>query len=350
MDCSLQGSSVHRILQARILEWVAISFSKNIPGDVPDSGVEPGSPVLQADSLPSEPLGKNHLIMTVPQICFTWPVTCLSWITWSPSFVGDIQILTGNNTFWNSVFDPLFLYLSWLPSMYCLTVFSFSFKIVSSMGKSLCLCNYYLHYLGQNCYSVQFSSVTQSCPTLCDPMDWSMPASLSITNSWSLLKLTSIELVMPSNNLILCRLFSSCPQFFPTSGSFLMSQLFVSGDQSIGASISASVLPMNIQDWFPLGLTGLISLLSKGLSRVFSNTSSKASILRHSAFFMVPLSHPYMTTGKTIALTRQTFVREVMSLLFKMLSRFVIAFLPKSKRLLISWLQSRPQWFWSPRK
>ena len=102
--------------------------------------------------------------------------------------------------------------------------------------------------------------------------------------------------------------------------------LFTSGGQSIGAS--ASVLPVNIQGWFPFGLTGLISLLSKGLSRVFS--SSKASILQHSAFFIVHLSHPYMTTGKTIALTRRTFVGKVMSLLFNMLFRLIIAFLPRS--------------------
>ena len=86
-----------------------------------------------------------------------------------------------------------------------------------------------------------------------------------------------------------------------------MSQFFPSGGQGIGISASESVLLMNIQDCFPLGLTGLISFLSKGLSRVFSN-SSNASILQHSAFFIVQLSHPYMTSGKTIALTRQTFV------------------------------------------
>ena len=95
---------------------------------------------------------------------------------------------------------------------------------------------------------------------------------------------------------------------------------------------------MNIQDLFPLGLTGLISLQSKGLSRVFSNTT--ASILRHSAFFIVQLSHPYMTAGKTIALIRWTLVGKVMSLLLNMLSRLVIAFLPRSEHLLISWLQS----------
>ena len=98
-------------------------------------------------------------------------------------------------------------------------------------------------------------------------------ASLSITNSWSLLKLTSIELIMPSNHLILCRPLLSRLQSSPASGSFQISHLFASGGQSIGVSASASVFPMNIQDWFPLGLTGLISLKSKGLSRVFSNTT-----------------------------------------------------------------------------
>ena len=115
--------------------------------------------------------------------------------------------------------------------------------------------------------------------------------------------------------------FSSPLQSFPASGSFPMSQFFASGSQSIGASASAAVLPMNIQDWFPLGLTGLISLLFKGLSRDFSqHHSSKASILQCSAFLMVQLSHPYTMTVKTIALTRQTFVDKVTSLLFNMLS------------------------------
>ena len=98
-------------------------------------------------------------------------------------------------------------------------------------------------------------------------------ASLSFTISQSLLKLMSIESVMPSNHLILCRPFSSYFQSFPASGSFPMSRLFTSGGQSIGASAAAPVLPMNIQDWFSLGLLGLISLLSKRLSRVFSNTT-----------------------------------------------------------------------------
>ena len=137
--------------------------------------------------------------------------------------------------------------------------------------------------------------------------------------------------------------FSSRLQSFPASGSFSVSQFFASGGQSIGVSASASVLPMNNQDGFPLGLTGWIALQSKGLSRVFSNNSSKASILRCSAFFIVQLSHPYMTTGKTIALTRWTFVGQVMSLLFNMLSKLVIAFLPRRKCLLISWKKG-----WTP--
>ena len=125
--------------------------------------------------------------------------------------------------------------------------------------------------------------------------------------------------------------FSSCLQSFPASGSFPVNWLFTSGGQSNGVSASAWVLPMNIQCWFPLRLTGLISLLSKGLSTVFSY-SSKASIVQCSAVFMVQLSHPYMTTGKTIALTMD-LCRQVMSLLFNVLSRFVIAFLPRSKCL-----------------
>ena len=136
--------------------------------------------------------------------------------------------------------------------------------------------------------------------------------------------------------------FSSCTQSFPASRSFPVSQLFAWGGRSIGVSALASVLPVNTQDWSALGWTGWISLQSKGLSRVFSNTvhSSKASILQRSAFFIVQLSHPYMTTGKTIALTRQNFVGKVMPLLFNMLSRLVITFLPRSERLLISWVQS----------
>ena len=151
-----------------------------------------------------------------------------------------------------------------------------------------------------------------------------------------LLKFMSFESLVLSNYLILCHLLL----LFPPSGSFPMSWHYASGGQSIGSSASASVLPMNIQGLFPWGLTSLISLLSKGLASVLQHYNSKASILQHSVFFMVQLSYQYMTTGKTIALTIWTFVSKMMSLLFTMLSRFVTAFLPRSKNLLISWLQS----------
>ena len=114
-----------------------------------------------------------------------------------------------------------------------------------------------------------------------------------------------------------------------------------SGGQNIGVSALASVLPMNTQDWSPLEWTGWIFLQSKGLTSTFSNTTvQKASILQCSAFFTVQLSHLYITTGKTIAWTRQTFVGKVISLLLNRLSKLVITFLPRSKCLLISLLQS----------
>ena len=122
--------------------------------------------------------------------------------------------------------------------------------------------------------------------------------------------------------------FSSHLQSFPASGSFQVSQFFASGGPSTGVSASASVLPMNIQDWFPLGLTDLRAVQGT-LKSLLQHHSSKASVLQCSAFFIVQLSHPYMTTGKTIGLTRWIFVGKVMSLLFNMLSRLVITFLPK---------------------
>ena len=125
--------------------------------------------------------------------------------------------------------------------------------------------------------------------------------------------------------------FSSCLQPFSASGSFLMSWLFSSGGHSIGAS--ASVLLMNIQDWLPLGRTVWSPCSQRTLKSFLQHYSSKPSILRRSAFFKIQLTYPYMATGKTIALTRQTFVSKVTSLLFNMLSRLVIAFRPRSKYL-----------------
>ena len=134
-----------------------------------------------------------------------------------------------------------------------------------------------------------------------------MPGSVSLffTVSWSWLKLMSIELMMPSNHLILCGPLLLLLLIFPASRSFLMRWLFESGGQSIGAWASTSVLPMNIQCWFPLWWTDFlwISLQSKGLSRVFSNTVVQNHQFLCSAFIMVQLSHPYKTTGKTTALT-----------------------------------------------
>ena len=129
--------------------------------------------------------------------------------------------------------------------------------------------------LTQHC-KLTISSVQFSCSvvSLCNPMDYSTPGFSSIINSRSLLKLMSIELVMPSNHLILCCSLHCLPSIFPNFRVFPTSQFFASGGQSIEASASASVIPMNIQGWFPIRLTGLISSLSKGLSRVYSSTTA----------------------------------------------------------------------------
>ena len=145
--------------------------------------------------------------------------------------------------------------------------------------------------------------------------------------------------------------FSSCLRAFPASGSFLMSKLFTSGGQNIGASASAAVLPMNIQDWFLLRLTGWISSQSKGLSRVFSNTT-----VQKYQFFSTQLSLWFNSQvhktllKKIMTWTRQIFVDKVMFLLFNMLSRLSIAFLPRSKRLLILWLQWSSKVILQPKK
>ena len=176
--------------------------------------------------------------------------------------------------------------------------------------------------------SVQFShSLVSDYAT---PWTTACQASLSITNSRSLLKPMSIELVMSSNHLIRCCPLSSCLQSFPAAGSFQMSQLSLSGGQSIGVSASTSVLPMNTKDWSPR-MNWLDLLEVQGtLKSLLQHHSSKASIPWHSALFIVQLSHPYMTTAKTIALTSRTFVDKVISLLFNKLSRLVITFLLRS--------------------
>ena len=228
------------------------------------------------------------------------------------------------------------------------------------------------------------SEVTQSCPTLGDPMGYGLPHSsvhgifqarvlewvaISFSRgsfqprdwtqvSWivgryftvwatrkvqglSLLKLMSIELVMPSNRLIFCHPLLLLPSIFPSISVFFNESVLHIRWSKFGVSASSSVLPMNIQEWFPLGFTDLISLQFKGLSRVFSNTTVQKHQFFGAQLSLDQLSHPYMTTRKTIALTKWTFIDKVISLLFNMLSSLVIAFLPRSMHFLGSWLQ----WF-----
>ena len=199
--------------------------------------------------------------------------------------------------------------------------------------------------------SVQFSPVAQLCLTLCDPWTAAHQASLSITNSWSSLRPMSIELVMPSNHLIICHPLLLLPSVFPS--------IRISTNESVlrirwpkGWSFSFNITPSNEYS----GLTSLrmdwldLPEVRRTLNSLLQHHSSKASIFPHSAFFIVQPSHPYMTTGKTTALTRHTFVGKVMSLLFNMLSRLVITFLPRSKHLLISWLHSPSAVILEPKK
>ena len=189
--------------------------------------------------------------------------------------------------------------------------------------------------------SVQFSSVTQLCLIFATPWTAACQASLSITNSCSLPKSMSIESVMSSNHLILCDPLLLLPSIFPSIKVFsnesalrIRWPMYWSFSFNISPSNEHPGLTSFRMDWLDL-------LAVQGtLKSLLQHHSTNASIFWHSAFFIVQLSHPYMTTGKTIALTRWTIVGKVMSLLFNMLSRLVIAFLPRSKGLLISWLQS----------
>ena len=241
MDCTLPGSSVHGILQARILEW-GLPFPS--PGNLPNTGIEP----VFLDS----PALAGSFFSTIKPVQFSR------------------SVVTDSATPW-----------------------------------------------------------TAACQ-----------ASLSITNSWSLLKLMFIELVMPSNHLILCCPLLLPPSVFPSIRVFSSeSVLHISWPKywsfsfSISPSNEYSGLISFRMDWLDL-------LAVQGtLKSLLQHHRSKASIVRRSAFFIVQLSHPYMTTGKIIALTRRTFVGKVISLLFNMLSSLVIIFLPRSKCLLISWLQ-----------
>ena len=179
--------------------------------------------------------------------------------------------------------------------------------------------------------SIHFSSVPQSCQTLCIPrLQHARPPCPSPTPGIYSNSCPSSQWYQPTISSSVVP-FSSCLQSFPVPGFFPVSQFFESGGQNIGVSASASVLPMNIQDWFPLGWTGLTSSQSKGPSRVFSNTT----VQKHQ-FFGAQLSlwsnshiHTWLLE-KTTALTIWTFVGKLLSLLLNMLSRLVITFLPRS--------------------
>ena len=246
MDCSPPGSSVQESSQARILEWVAIPFSRGI---FPTQG-------------------------------------------WNPSF-----------------------------------------SFVSCIGRRI------LYRLTEKTPNYQFSSVAQSL--FATPWTAARQTSLSITNSWSLPKAMSIESVMPSNHIILCHPLLLLPSIFPRIRVFSDGSNFCIRRPKYW-SFSFSISPSNEHSGLiSFRIDWLYLLAIQGtLKSLLQYHSSKASILQHSAFFIVQLSHPYMTTGKIIALTRWTLVDEVMSLYLNILSRLIITFLPRRKRLLISWLQS----------
>ena len=183
-------------------------------------------------------------------------------------------------------------------------------------------------------------SVTQSCLT---ETQWTAAhqASLSITNPLSLLRLMLTESMMPSNHLIHCYTLLFMPSIFPSIQDFSSELALSIGLPKYWVSALASVLPMNIQGWFLLRLTGLTSLLPKGLSIIFSSTTFQKHCFFATELSLWSNSHiTYMTTGNTIVLTLWTCVDKVMALLFNVLPRFVLSFIPRSKHLLISWLQS----------
>ena len=199
----------------------------------------------------------------------------------------------------------------------------------------------------------QFSSVQSLSHVRLFATPWipAHQASLSITNSQSSLRLTSIESVTPSSHLILCRPLLLLPPIPPTITVFSNESTLCMRWPKYW-SFSVSIMPSKeIPGLISFRMLWLDLLAVQGpLESLLQHHSSKASILQRSAFFTVQLSHPYTTTGKTIALTRQTFVGKIMSLLLNMLSRLVITFLPRNKRLLISWLQSPSAVILEPKK
>ena len=208
---------------------------------------------------------------------------------------------------------------------------NFIFMYISSKCKSYyrqVKCHLFFDYFHCCIAYICCCSVAQSCPTLCNPMDCSTPGFPVFQISWILLKLMSIELVIPSDHLFLFHPLILLPSVFPNirvfsdeSALFIRWPKYWSFSSSISPSNEYSGLIFLRIDWFDL-------FAAQGVSRVFSSPT-----VQHSAFLIVQLSHLYINVGKTIALTIQTFVGKIMSLLFNMLSRLVITFLPRSKRL-----------------
>ena len=304
------------------------------PGDLPDPGIEPTSLHLvywQVGSLPGKP-HKTLLGAQTTEVCLLWVLEAGGpqsryWQGWFPLGADEGGICSRLLSLLDSQVSVSYLCLHLI--FLCLWLSKLPLLIRTSIRSD----------------SVQFSSVAQSCLTLCDPINRSTPG-LPVHHQLQEFTQTHVhwvgDAIQPSHPLS----YSSPP----ASGSFPMSQLFAWGGQSIGVQLQlvpSKEHPGLISfrmDWLDL-------LAVQGtLKSLLQHHSSKASILQRSAFFTVQLSHPYMTTGKTIALTRRTFVGKVMSLLLNMLSRLVITFLPRSECLLISWLQSPSAVILEPKK
>ena len=225
-----------------------------------------------------------------------------------------------------------------------------------SLSIVFCCCCFLLllYHLKISFFGLQFSSVVQPLSHVrlfVTPWTAACQASLSITNSRSLIKLMSIQSVMPSNNLILCRLLLLLPSVFPSIRVFSNESVLRIRRPKYW-SFSLSISPSNEHSELISFRIDLFDLLpvQRALKSLLQHYISKASILWCSACFTVQFSYPYITTGKTIALTIRTFVGKVMSLLFNRLSRLAIAFLPRSRRLLLSWLQSPSAVILEPKK
>ena len=277
MDYRLPGSSVHRIFQARILEWVAISFSRRsfrprhqTKVSCIDRQILYHWATWEAWEWVKESLPCSENIHHNPY----WRAWIIVSLLSSKSVMGEIC----RDTVSYLVSKPIWTLINHSGER---GVLFFTCPNMSTGAKKSICQSLFLPPHPPSRYTltlhterlIQFSSVTQLCLTLSTPWTASHQASLSLINTQSFLKLMSTESVMPSNHLILCRPLLLLPSIFPSIRVFSNESILLIRWQSTGVSASESVLPMNIQDWFPLGWTGWISLQSKELSRVFSNTT-----------------------------------------------------------------------------